>query len=208
MPRLREDFPRATIPDKVKDVLEKLAITARGHPDCVRFVGKTVRVQWQKLLREWIRQKDIPLLVRHGSNRRGFEVVHESGRRIVMCDNSPAAWACWLAVAGETPTIAKVREWFERDEIPVAFALKSEERNLAKFRCMLRRPNVNTHGWKLCHVEGVGMKNRTPLVQIPIAEVKTAFCRLLDPGNYFLLPKSLGGLGEVEVFVNALTCVN
>ena len=143
-----------------------------------------------------------------GSGQRGSEVVHKSGRRIVRCDNSPAVWACWLAVAGETPTIAKVREWFECDKIPVALAVRREEKNLAKFCCTLRQPNLNTRGWKLCHVEDVGMNKRMPpLNQIPIAEVKRAFCRLLDPGNYFLLPKELGGLGEVEVFVKELTCV-
>ena len=52
------------------------------------------------------------------------------------------------------------------------------------------------------------MRIRTPLEQIPIVEAKRAFCRLLDPGNYFLFPTSLGGLGEVEVFVNALTYVS
>ena len=93
-------------------------------------------LEWQELLRQWTLQKDVPLLVRCPGVR-GSEVDHESGRRIVICDNSPAVWACRLAVEGNTPTIAQVREWFERDEIPVAFAIKREEQNDTRFRCTL-----------------------------------------------------------------------
>ena len=197
-------FPDAAeqVPDEVRNGLEKLAITVNGSPRCLRFVDESVRAQWKKLLHEWELQEDIPLLVRKdvASKRRGSVVVHESGRELVRCDNSPAQWGCWLAVAGRTPSVAQVRESFERDEIPVAMAFAREEREQAQYRCQLGKYSVNERGWKLCHVEPVGMNVRTPLERIPIAQVQAAFRNLLDPANYFLLAKSLGGLGEVKAF--------
>ena len=197
-------FPDAAerVPDEVRNGLEELAITVNGSPRCLRFVDESVRAQWKKLLHEWELEEDIPLLVRKdvASKRRGSVVFHESGRRLVRCDNSPAQWGCWLAVAGRTPSIAQVRESFARDEIPVAIAFAREERQQAQYRCHLGKYSVNERGWKLCHVEPVGMNVRTPLERIPIAQVQAAFRNLLDPANYFLLAKSLGGLGEVKAF--------
>ena len=197
-------FPDATerVPDEVRNGLERLAITVNSSPRCLRFVEESVRARWQQLLDEWELEEDIPLLVRKGvaSKGRGAVVIHESGRRLVRCDNSPAQWGCWLAVAGRTPSIAQVRESFERDEIPVAMAFAREEREQAQYRCRLGKYSVNERGWKLCHVEPVGMRVRTPLQRIPIEQVHAAFRNLLDPANYFLLAKSLGGLGEVKAF--------
>ena len=195
-------FPDAAerAPDEVRTGLEELAITVNRSPNCVRFVEESVRTRWTKLIDEWELARDIPLLVRKGAGRRGSVVVHESGRELVLCDNSPAQWGCWLAVAGMTPSIAQVRESFERDAIPVAMALGLEERKQARYQCPLREYSVNRHGWKLCHVEPVGLNLRRPLERIPIAKVQAAFRNFLDPANYFLLAKPLGGLGEVKAF--------
>ncbi len=196
------DFPDAVerVPDEVRAGLEELAVTVNRSPHCLRFVEESVRTRWKKLLDEWEVAQDIPLLVRKGSGRRGSEVVHESGRKLVLCDNSPAQWGCWLAVGGRTPSVAQVREWFDCDAIPVAMALGAEERKQARYQCPLREYSVNLHGWKLCHIEPVGLNVRGPLDRIPIAKVQAAFRNLLDPANYFLLAKPLSGLGEVRAF--------
>ena len=204
MPEGSREFPSATVPETVTRALETLAGKIRRDPACFLSVNPATRKRWRRLLREWMQRDDIPLLIRK-STKRGSEVVHASGRRIVLCDNSPAVWACGLALQGETPSLSTIRSSFAKDVIPVAIALKREERDDARFRCMLRTPNVNTFGWKLCHVEAVGMRNRTPLDQIPITEVRNAFWRFLNPDNYFLLPKSLGGLGEVDAVRRALS---
>lgn len=195
-------FPDAAegVPDEVRTGLEELAITVGRSTNCLRFVEESVRVRWKKLLDEWELAQDVPLLVRKGAGRRGSVVVHESGRELVLCDNSPAQWGCRRAVAGMAPSLAQVREWFQRDAIPVALALGREERNSAQYQCTLRGDGVIGHGWKLCHVEPVGMNYRGPLEQIPIARVQGAFRNFLDPANYFLLAKPLGGLGEVKAF--------
>ena len=199
---MKLDFPDAAerVPDEVRAGLEELAVTVNRSPHCLRFVEESVRTRWKKLLDEWELAQDIPLLVRKGSGRRGSVVVHESGRELVLCDNSPAQWGCSLAVAGMTPSIAQVRESFERDAIPVAMALGREERKQAQYQCPLREYSVNLHGWKLCHIEPVGMNVRRRLERIPIAKVQAAFRNFLDPANYFLLAKPLGGLGEVKAF--------
>ena len=196
------DFPDAAqrVPDEVRDGLKELAISIGGSPGCLRFVEESVRVRWKKLLDEWELAEDIPLLVRKGSGKRGSVVLHESGRELVLCDNSPAQWGCWLAVAGRLLSVAEVRESFKRDEIPVAMVLTRKEREQARYRCSLGEYNVNVHGWKLCHIEPVGMNARKPLEELPITQVQAAFRNFLDPANYFLLAKPLGGLGEVKVF--------
>ena len=68
-------------------------------------------------------------------------------------------------------------------------------------------PNLNTLGWKVCHIEPVGMRKQGAMAEFPLAELKSHMRRFLSVGNMFLVPKTHAGLGELpevlEVFKRA-----
>lgn len=173
-----------------------------SSPSCPRIAKTTVRA-WDTLLASWRDNPSLPLLVRKASGAvRGSELIHASGRPIVPTDNSPAQWACSLALRGIVPTIEEVRAAFVSDTLPVAFAHKSHEKDRRRYHCTLGKHGINKAGWKLCHIQPVGLRGRGAITDFPIDDLKIAFYRLLSPSNYFLLPLAWGGLGEVSEFVD------
>jgi hypothetical protein len=60
---------------------------------------------------------------------------------------------------------------------------------------------VNNRGWKLGHIDEVGLNTQTPLSEIPIDTLKRHFCDLLKPSNHFLVPLAWAGLGEVPEII-------
>ncbi len=159
------------------------------------------KLAWQQLLNQWLADTSLPLLIRKSSLVRGSEIIHETGRAIIPTDNSPAQWACNLALRNITPTLSEIKNLFEKDELPVAFTHKREEKNKRKYHCMLGAYTVNKAGWKLCHIRAVGLNGRSLLSSMKIEELEKAFYDLLNPSNYFLLPMQWGGLGEANEFI-------
>lgn len=169
-----------------------------GNEVCPQ-INVEIKSRWDELLREWMDDLSVPLLIRKSSYVKGSVVVHSTDRKIVPTDNSPAQWACHLALQGIVPEISDVRDFFEKDTLPVALANKKQEKEKRTYHCTLRK--FSTAGWKLCHITPVGLNTRTPLSNIDISSLKNAFFNLLSPSNYFLLPKRWGGLGEVPEFI-------
>ena len=62
-------------------------------------------------------------------------------------------------------------------------------------------PNI-TDGWKLCHKEEVGFKTRKSVQKIDIETIKQKFFLYANPKNMFLLPKDIGGIGEIKEFID------
>lgn len=173
-----------------------------ARSDLCPSVEPEVERAWSRLLDAWVSDPELPLLVRKNSLVRGSEVLHTTGRKIVPCDNAPAQWACNLAVRGVVPTVAEIKAGFGNNAIPVSFAHKANEKELRKYHCTLGQFSVNKAGWKLCHINPVGLNSRTPIGDIEIDELHRAFINLLSPGNYFLLPIQWGGLGETREFID------
>jgi hypothetical protein len=154
------------------------------------------------LLDEWIASPDMPMFVRKARDNRGHILRHNSGRSIVPTDNGPAHWSMTLALGAVMPSLSDVRAILERDEIPVAMAFKRSEKDGAKFRCtraMIDGPNAA--GWKVAHIEDVGLGYTGPLDQIAIADLAAHFVRFLSPANMFLVPKEYAGVAECPEFI-------
>ncbi len=118
-----------------------------------------------------------------------------------MTDNSPAQWACHLALGSRVPSLSDIRDGFEKDTIPIAFAHKKEEKERRRYHKNLGAHSINKAGWKLCHIVPVGLNKHVLLAEIDVSDLKKAFVDLMSPSNYFLLPIKWGGLGEVPEFV-------
>jgi len=156
---------------------------------------------WDRLVAGWV-ESDLPLVVRKGGCVRGELIRHDSGRGLVVSDNSPAQWVFSRAFGGERPTLAGIQKLLDADEIPFAFATKTAEKSRIKYkRTLSPRDCVNKREWKLCHIEQVGLSTRDDLRCLPLPRLIGHMTRLLSPSNMFLVPKSLSGLGEVDDFI-------
>ena len=127
------------------------------------------------------------------------------GMRVKCADNSPAQWAFVQAYAGRIFSLAEIRELLARDAIPFAYATRTAEKPQMRFRCTLHaKDNVNKYGWKLCHLEEIGLSTRIPLARIPVAVLVRHFRLFMGPSNHFVVPLNRAGLGEVEEFIQEI----
>jgi hypothetical protein len=149
----------------------------------------------------------MPLLIRKSEKgiARGEVIVHDSGRVLISTDNSPASWSYLNAYSGLQPTLADVRRALDEDKIPVAMVIDREMALRSRYKCSRSlTPNPNKLGWKVCHKRGVRLSGRGPLKHRRLVDLQTHFRNFMSPSNMFLVPLSLGGLGEVPQFIEAI----
>jgi hypothetical protein len=203
---MRQAFPAApaVLPPEAEELVVRLAQVWVGHPSRPRPEPKVLD-HWDELIEMWADDRSLPLYTRKAANNRGSALPHHSGRVIVPTDNSPAHWSFAAAVLGMTPTLEDVRMLVASDSIPVAMILKSVERRAARFKCTLGKvPSPNASGWKLAHVDGVGLATTVPLTDIGETQLREHFRRLLSPRNMFVVPTKYSGLGELPEFCAAV----
>ena len=165
------------------------------------------KAHWDTLLNEWM-ASDLPLAIRKSSGVRGSMVSHSSGRRLVVCDNSPAQWAFSRAYEGHLYSLDDIRALLEADKLPFTFATKTAEKPHMCYRCTLRPPDsLGKRGWKLCHMQGVGLSTKTPIEQLPLERLLLHFTRLMAPSNHFLVPLQWAGLGEIPEFIGEVEAI-
>ncbi len=127
-----------------------------------------------------------------------------SGRILVPTDNSPAHWSMALALCGTCPTLEELRDLFSTDRVPVAMVIKASEKIEAKYRCTRQStPGPNQMGWKVAHVDDVGLGYTDAVTLVDLRELKAHFVRFLSPSNMFLVPKAYAGIAETPDFVQA-----
>jgi hypothetical protein len=196
-------MPKCSLPESMSRSIRSLGrrwATAKERPR----VSPSAKGHWDQLLDEWI-HSELPLVVRKGGGIRGAVVVHETGRKIILADNSPAQWAFSRAFHGGRYSLKQIRGLLERDKIPFAMVIPAASRGRVAHFCTLGiDDNLNKRGWKLCHVKEVGFRSRTPLEVLPLADISEHFRKLLAPSNHFLVPLVWGGLGEVPEVIDEI----
>lgn len=196
------------LPADLASAVECLASLWATHPDRPRIEAAVIG-NWEKLITDWIGDKQLPLLIRKSGNGglRGEKSCHKSCRGLVRADNSPAWWSCALAFSGKCPSISDIHDLFERDQIPFALTLTQQEKAHSTYKCtskILRRNNPNKLGWKVCHRTAIGLSSNNSIEQMPIENLEKHFRQFISPSNMFLIPKKLGGLGELPQFICAI----
>lgn len=166
--------------------------------------SRVILEKWQKLLASWVRDKSLPLYIRKARVGRGKRLRNKSGRILIPTDNSTAHWSFSLALDNRCPRKSRVKQLVENYEIPLAFAPLPEERkyfknNPSAFRS--KEHNLNLQGWKLAHIEPVGLKSRQLLQERDIEELEIHFMKFLDPSNMFVVPKRWSGIAEAEEII-------
>jgi hypothetical protein len=206
---MKNVFPTAptVLPPEAAQLVVQLAQVWAAHPSRPQ-PEPNILDHWDMLLKKWSEDRSMPLFARKAANNRGSVLIHRSSRTIVPTDNSPAHWAFAAAVLGKTPTIEVVREMISSDAIPVAMILKSVERQTAQYKCTLSQvANPNAAGWKVAHIEGVGLATSIPLIDLDERHLREHFRRLMSPRNMFVVPTKYSGLGELPEFCEAIRTV-
>jgi hypothetical protein len=164
-------------------------------------VQADARQHWDELVDAWA-DSDLPIVVRKSSGVRGGTITHSDGRTIILADNSPAQWAFMRAFQGFLYSLDEIRNQLENGKIPFAFATKRSEKPLMTYRATLAAAdNLNKRGWKLCHIDGVGLRSAMELGDFSLERLLIHFRLLLKPSNHFLVPLSWAGLGELPEII-------
>lgn len=162
-------------------------------------------IHWDRVIREWLEDETVPLYVRKMSRNRGQVIKHVTGRILIPADNSPAHWSYCAAFSDLRPSLTDIKRLIDNDEIPVAMAMSTQERQAARYRCMRSSfRNPNRLNWKVCHKQPVALRSRGHISQMPIDVIRRHFYDFLLPSNMFLVPKKLSGLGEVPQFIEVM----
>ena len=156
---------------------------------------------WESVIKEWINDKNFPLVIRKGPNPRGSVVIHSTGRRIIVADNSFSQWIYYHIIKGEIFSLRELKEKLRNDEIPFSFVIKAKDRPFVKYSKTIGEHSTGKLGWKLCHKEPVGINKRKKIEDIPIEQLENHFYKLANPKNMFVLPLQIGGIGEVQEFI-------
>lgn len=196
-------IPKASLelPENIIELIEKTGKAWKEFNKSNLFDKKTLK-HWHKLVQEWSNTSNLPLIVRNSRVPRGSVVQHVSGRELIFCDNSPAKWVAEKVFEKEKPSLTDIKIFLQKDEIPFKFAPIKGEQDKAKYKCISKK-QLNKSGWKLCHIEGVGLKNQKNIINQDLETIKRKFILLFDPNNFFILPKQIGGLGEIQWFIDS-----
>ncbi len=162
-------------------------------------IKKDILLTWGNLIDEWIADKTMPLIVRKDVSKRGQSVIHSSGREIIVSDNTFATWVFWHVLHNKTLTLLEVKQKLFNNEIPMVYALPRESKGISIYTKSIGQYALL--GWKLCHIEQIGFNTSRSIEELEIGEIKAHFRKYANPNNMFVLPKEIGDIGEIDVFI-------
>ena len=195
------DLPISEISSELSHKLREVG-RVWASSKCRPLVQSEIKQHWDELIKAWA-DSDLPLVVRKSNGVRGGTITHSDGRSIILSDNSPAQWAFMRAFQGFSYSLDEIRGQLENGKIPFAFATKRSEKSQMKYKGTLSAAdNLNKRGWKLCHIDGVGLRSATSLEDFSIERLVRHFQLLLKPSNHFLVPLSWAGLGELPEVID------
>ena len=208
----RTPLPTPHLEESLRQKARELGVAWASSNVRPRIAPESLR-HWDFLIDQWIADADMPLAVRKqtSASARGGFIRHRTGREIIVTDNAPAQWAFTCAFENRNYSLAEVKMLLEEHKIPFAFASKKLDRvqENYKYRGTVSscKVDLNKVGWKLCHIDGVGLNSRLQIEELPIEDVKRHFRLLISPRNQFLIPKEWAGLGELEEVIEEIrTC--
>lgn len=188
-----------------RTALRRLASNWRESPTRPTVSGYDA-LAWHAILHDWVRDPEMPLLVRRPREGRGREIRHPSGRILVPTDDSPAMYLLSLAIEHRRPSRQDIIEALLSGRMPIALTLTPEERTQASYSGTVETmdaPNLNSLGYSVCHITHVGLR-RVPLMHRSEIELVAHSLLFLSPVNMFVVPKEYAGLGELPEFVDEM----
>ena len=191
------DFVGEKIRSQIKE-LGKIWRESEHNPKASSIIVNS----WDNLVSEWIKDKSLPLIIRRSKELRGHVYHHCSGREIVISDNTVAIWVSYHVINGKTISLSEIRKLLDNKELPITLSFdgKKKEKDGATYTKTLG--NYELKGWRVCHIEPVGFNSNKTIKELSIIEIKEHFKKYASPSNMFVLPKEIGDLGEIQIFID------
>ena len=184
--------------EEIRKKIKEIGTLWRNSPNNPQ-INVEVLDNWNNIIEEWIADKDMPLIIRKETNKRGQSFVHPCGREIIISDNTVAIWVYSNVLKGKLYTLAQIKEQLSRNELPMVFMSTKEIKANAKYNKPLGSYALSD--WKLCHIQPVGFNTNTRIEDLKISDIEDHFRKYITPSNMVVLPKSIGYLGEIDVFI-------
>ena len=189
-----------TIDNDIMNKIREIGILWKNSPNNPKL-SKTVLDKWESVIGEWLADKSMPLIARKKTKTegRGKVISHPSGRKVIISDNTFPDWMYSNILRGITYELSELKQMLDKDELPIAFSFERWEKAEATYT---KTFSENLKFWKVCHIKAVGFNSRKSIKEIPIEMIEEHFRKLANPKNIFLLPKQIGSLGEIQLFID------
>lgn len=198
LPFMISSVSKDLVGDKIKEKIKEIGILWRNSDNNPSIKDEIMR-NWVRLINQWIEDKSMPLIVRKDTSKKGQSFLHPCGREIIISDNTFAIWVFGCVLKGETFTLSQLKRMLKSNEIPMVFMQTKEIKDKAKYSKPLGIYSLPD--WKLCHIESIGLKTNKNIETLDIKTIKEHFRKYAGPDNMFVLPKEIGDLGEIEIFI-------
>ena len=163
-------------------------------------IDNDVLQNWEHMIDEWIADKNMPLIIRKDTNKRGQSFIHACGREIIVSDNTFAIWVYHCVMNGMTYTLSQLKEMLSCNDIPMVFIQTKDILKKGKYTRPLGAYSLPE--WKLCHIEPIGFNSNKSIEELDILDIQEHFRKYANPCNMFVLPKEIGDLGEIQIFID------
>ena len=184
--------------EEIRMKIKEIGTLWRNSPNNPQIDAEILK-NWNNLIEEWIADKEMPLIIRKETSKRGQSFMHPSGREIIISDNTAAIWAYRNALDGTVFTLSEIKNLLNQNKLPMVFIVTKEIKDKAKYTKPLGEFAMPE--WKLCHIQPVGFNTNTSIEGLEISDIENHFRKYLNPNNMFVLPKEIGYLGEIDVFI-------
>lgn len=123
--------------EDIRSKIREIGALWRSSPNNPSIDQEVVN-QWEKLIDDWIKDSNMPLIVRKETNKRGQAFRHSTtGREIIIADNSVALWVYGHVLKGKVFTLSQIRELLQNNELPVVFMATKEIRKKPNMQKLL-----------------------------------------------------------------------
>jgi hypothetical protein len=194
---MKDDLVGYEIRKKISE-LGKLWLNSEKNPK----TANDLIDHWEGIVIQWKNDHTLPLIVRKQSDIRGSESIHRTGRKIIITDNSFSQWIYFNILKRNKINYNDIKTLLVTDQIPFSFAIKREEKEKVKYKKCLGSNSINKLGWKLCHIDSVGLNSSGKIIDMEIGTIEAHFMKLANPRNMFLVPLEIGELGEIQEFID------
>ncbi len=184
--------------EEIRMKIKEIGTLWRNSPNNPQIDAEILK-NWNNLIEEWIADKDMPLIIRKETSKRGQSFMHPSGREIIISDNTAAIWVYNNVLNRTEVTLSRIKDLLSQNELPMVFIVTKEIKDKAKYTKPLGEFAMPE--WKLCHIQPVGFNTNTSIEGLEISDIENHFRKYLNPNNMFVLPKEIGYLGEIDVFI-------
>ena len=184
--------------DDIRQKIKEIGILWRNTPHNPLIDSEVVK-KWDNLIEEWVADETMPLIIRKETSKRGQAFSHPCGREIIISDNTVAIWVLSNVLKGKVFTLSDIKKLLQDNELPMVFMATKEIKVKAKYTKPLGSYALSN--WKVCHIHPVGFNTNASIEDLEISDIENHFRKYVNPNNMFLLPKEIGYLGEIDVFI-------